>query len=64
MNSGHPNASNYIDGMLVHWYLDKIIPTSYLDKAHSLYPNKFIFNSESSISKIFYLNNFKTLLIS
>lgn len=51
MNTGHPNASNYIDGMLVHWYMGAMIPTSYLEEAHNRHPNKFMFNSESTISK-------------
>lgn len=56
MNLGHENASNYIDGVGLHWYLDTVVPASYLVAMHNTYPSKSILKTESCLSKgIFFL---------
>lgn len=49
MNNSLPNSIDYLDGIAVHWYRDKIFPTTILDFTHNKYPDKFILNTESSI---------------
>lgn len=59
MEKGSPNCTDFLSGVAVHWYRDKIFPTSLLDYAHTKYPNKFILNTESSIGMY---NNLKKLI--
>ncbi|ESP00722.1 hypothetical protein LOTGIDRAFT_158016 [Lottia gigantea] len=40
-------ASAYISGIAVHWYADAISSPSDLDKAHTNFPEKFLFASEA-----------------
>ncbi|XP_065074238.1 lysosomal acid glucosylceramidase [Ochlerotatus camptorhynchus] len=49
MDQGHPNATQYVDGLAVHWYWDGVTPPGLLDQAASLYPGKLIFNTEASL---------------
>ncbi|XP_053694692.1 lysosomal acid glucosylceramidase-like [Sabethes cyaneus] len=49
MNQGHPNATQYLDGLAVHWYWDGVTPPGLLDQAAHLYPDKLIFNTEASL---------------
>ncbi|XP_058840027.1 lysosomal acid glucosylceramidase-like [Topomyia yanbarensis] len=49
MNQGHPNATNYLDGLAVHWYWDGVTPPALLDQAAHLYPDKLVFNTEASL---------------
>lgn len=51
MDRSFPNSTNYLDGIAVHWYRDKMVPATFLDFVHNKYPEKFIINTESSISK-------------
>ncbi|CAL7945471.1 unnamed protein product [Xylocopa violacea] len=44
------NATKYVAGIGVHWYLDFITPADLLDETHDEFPNKFIILSESSTS--------------
>lgn len=49
-----PDLQKYISGFAIHLYSDMypiISPTSFLDKAHRQYPDKFILYTEASISK-------------
>ncbi|CAG4933580.1 unnamed protein product [Colias eurytheme] len=43
----YPEAINYIDGIAVHYYGDKIIPASVLDIATRNHPDKFILATEA-----------------
>ncbi|KAJ8304057.1 hypothetical protein KUTeg_017640, partial [Tegillarca granosa] len=45
-------ASKYISGIAVHWYLDKISPTDCLDFTHKNHPDKFIFGTEACFDGI------------
>ncbi|XP_062540118.1 lysosomal acid glucosylceramidase [Armigeres subalbatus] len=49
MDQGHPNATQYVDGLAVHWYWDGVTPPELLDQALNLYPDKLIFNTEASL---------------
>ncbi|XP_017776526.1 PREDICTED: glucosylceramidase-like [Nicrophorus vespilloides] len=40
----------FIDGVGVHWYMDKYIPNSVISNFHRKYPEKFMFASEACIS--------------
>lgn len=44
-----PNAMDYVSGLAVHWYWDRMIPPILLDKAHDKYPDKIILNTESCV---------------
>lgn len=55
MNKSLPYSVDYLDGIAVHWYRDKIFPTTLLELAHKKYPDKFILNTESSIGMMQYL---------
>ncbi|XP_053617694.1 putative glucosylceramidase 3 [Plodia interpunctella] len=43
----HPEAEKYIDGIAVHWYLDKITPPSILKHTAETYPDKFLIGTEA-----------------
>lgn len=47
-----PEASKYISGIAVHWYLDKISPTDCLEFTHKNHPDKFIFGTEACFDGI------------
>ncbi|XP_058456410.1 lysosomal acid glucosylceramidase [Malaya genurostris] len=49
MDQGHPNATQYLDGLAVHWYWDGVTPPGLLDQAVRLYPDKLLFNTEASL---------------
>ncbi|KAI1700264.1 glycosyl hydrolase family 30 TIM-barrel domain-containing protein [Ditylenchus destructor] len=40
-------ASNYIDGVAVHWYWDYLFPASLLGATHDHHPDKFILATEA-----------------
>nr|XP_022911874.1 glucosylceramidase-like [Onthophagus taurus] len=44
---GPTNASSYIDGIAVHWYLDKYVPATTLNTTHYKYEDKFILSTEA-----------------
>jgi hypothetical protein len=53
-----PRMKKYVSGFAVHWYADSSSTdflTSFLDKAHHQYPDKFILYTEASISKYIYI---------
>ncbi|XP_066971336.1 putative glucosylceramidase 3 isoform X3 [Macrobrachium rosenbergii] len=41
------DASQYVDGVAIHWYEDKNIPTEKVDLLHEHYPEKFILYTEA-----------------
>lgn len=47
MHEGSPDANQYIDGMAVHWYADRYLGPEFLDKAASMFPEKFIIATEA-----------------
>lgn len=49
MKAAHPKSLDYLDGFAVHWYWDKIVPPSLLDKTKEKYPDKLIINTESCL---------------
>ncbi|KAL1395171.1 hypothetical protein pipiens_011440 [Culex pipiens pipiens] len=49
MDQGHPNATQYLDGLAVHWYWDGVTPAALLDQAAKQYPDKLLFNTEASL---------------
>ncbi|PAV61311.1 hypothetical protein WR25_18168 isoform B [Diploscapter pachys] len=42
-----PNASNYVDGVAVHWYEDQTKPAANLMKTHVNHPDKFLLYTEA-----------------
>lgn len=48
MYKGSPNSTEYIDGIAVHWYADKIVPASAIDSTVELFPDKMIIATEAS----------------
>uniref|UniRef100_A0A0K0DQK6 Glucosylceramidase n=1 Tax=Angiostrongylus cantonensis TaxID=6313 RepID=A0A0K0DQK6_ANGCA len=44
---GDPNASNYVDGIGVHWYLNTLMPAAVLTMTHNKHPDKFILATEA-----------------
>jgi glucosylceramidase len=42
-----PEASKYVDGIAVHWYLDSVVPAKSLDLTHEKFPDKWIFGTEA-----------------
>lgn len=42
-----PNATEFLDGIAVHFYADKEVPASMLSETASLYPDKFIISTEA-----------------
>jgi glucosylceramidase len=44
-------ASKYVSGIAVHWYLDFVVPPSVLDETNKLFPDKFIFETESCLGQ-------------
>ncbi|XP_013167366.1 PREDICTED: glucosylceramidase-like [Papilio xuthus] len=42
-----PEAEEYIDGIAVHYYVDKITPASILQETVKDYPNKFVISTEA-----------------
>ncbi|CAH1104381.1 unnamed protein product [Psylliodes chrysocephalus] len=45
-------TEDYIDGIAVHWYFDKISPPSVLDDTHNKYPDKFLIMTEACRGQI------------
>ncbi|CAG5135396.1 unnamed protein product, partial [Candidula unifasciata] len=42
-----PEASKYVSGIAIHWYIDSFIPASLLEEAHNSFPDKFLFGTEA-----------------
>lgn len=51
MKAANPKSVEYLDGIALHWYWDKMAPPSLLDTTKEKYPDKLIINSESSLGK-------------
>lgn len=49
LNHISSNAMDFVSGLAVHWYWDRLIPSSRLDQAHDAFPSKIILNTESCI---------------
>ena len=45
--SHNPQASQYVNGIAVHWYLDSLVPPKTLELTHEKFPDKFIFATEA-----------------
>jgi glucosylceramidase len=41
------NVTDFIDGIAVHWYADRIASTDFLDMTAKMYPNKFLISTEA-----------------
>ncbi|KAJ1364540.1 hypothetical protein KIN20_024663 [Parelaphostrongylus tenuis] len=50
---GDSEASKYVDGIGVHWYLDKLMPASVLTRTHNRHPEKFILATEACAGAFF-----------
>jgi glucosylceramidase len=46
-----PSASKYVSGIAVHWYLDLVVPPSVLDETNAMFPDKFLFETESCLGQ-------------
>lgn len=44
---GDPQASKYVHGIAVHWYMDGMVGPQILDKVHESFPDKFILGTEA-----------------
>ncbi|XP_077516394.1 putative glucosylceramidase 4 [Amblyomma americanum] len=44
---GDPEASKYVHGVAVHWYMDRFIGPQVMDKVHESFPDKFILGTEA-----------------
>lgn len=51
MNTGYHNASQFLDGIGLHWYCDEIAPPTELTDFSKNYPDKIMLYTESCISK-------------
>ena len=40
-------ASKYVSGTAVHWYIDNYVPANVLSFTHDMFPDKFLFGSEA-----------------
>lgn len=49
IKNGAANAMDYVSGLAVHWYWDRMVTPKLLDAAHDQYPDKIILNTESSV---------------
>nr|CAI5838242.1 unnamed protein product [Callosobruchus analis] len=47
-------AEQYIDGIAVHWYVDRIVSSENLARTHEAFPLKFMISSEASLAGEFY----------
>lgn len=47
-----PEASQYVSGIAVHWYLDVLAPPVSLDLTHRNHPGVFIFGTEACVEHI------------
>ncbi|XP_011305242.1 glucosylceramidase [Fopius arisanus] len=45
-------VDRYLAGIAIHWYSDSLAPSSLLDKTHTKYPDKFIINTEASVTPL------------
>lgn len=44
-----PKAMDYVSGLAVHWYWDRLISPQLLDLTYNKYPDKILLNTESCI---------------
>lgn len=49
LNRISSNAMDFVSGLAVHWYWDRMISPSRLDQAHNKFPEKILLNTESCI---------------
>lgn len=49
MKHDAPNVMDFVSGIAVHWYWDRMVPPSLLDKTHEKYPNLILLNTESAL---------------
>lgn len=49
MKRDTPNVMDFVSGIAVHWYWDRIAPPSLLDKTHEKYPDMILLNTESAL---------------
>lgn len=54
MRAVDPLSMDYVSGIAVHWYADAFIVPEPLDQTHHKFPDKFIFLTESCMSKWFF----------
>lgn len=57
-----PDASKFISGVAVHWYMDAISPTFALDYVHKKFPDHFMFGTEACYDTVIHpvnLGNWK-----
>lgn len=40
-------ARQYVSGIAVHWYADKVAPANVLDFTHNYFPDIFVFGTEA-----------------
>lgn len=44
---GDPAAAKAVDGIGLHWYFNRVTPTSYLSETHDRHPDKFMLSTEA-----------------
>lgn len=49
MTRGASNVMDFVSGLAVHWYWDRLVPPFGLDQAKEKYPDKMLLNTESSV---------------
>ncbi|XP_055305815.1 lysosomal acid glucosylceramidase-like [Sitodiplosis mosellana] len=49
LNRLSPKAMDYVSGLAVHWYWDRLISPFMLDQTYNKYPDKMMLNTESCI---------------
>lgn len=54
MDEGYYNASQYLDGIGIHWYSDDVAHPNDLTQFSRSYPDKIILYTESCIGKVCY----------
>lgn len=65
MKEARQSSLDYIDGITVHWLIKSIVPATYIYNTFEKYPDKFILNSESTLSMLklyMYLKKKKLIL--
>lgn len=55
-------AADYIEGIGVHWYLDRVFSPEILDKAHEDFPDKFILGTEACVGESCYKYTQRSIL--
>lgn len=47
----NPKAMEYIDGLGLHWYLNKQYPIQLADLTHTFFKDKYLFATEACTGK-------------